>query len=110
MTGAQGAIVFQRHDGTPGTLGIDVIEVSKDAGLSWAACDRAVLLAGNPFTGTILVGGAINAAGVDTVGGYVVKVGPYNGPAMLRIGRKTTTTGGTTWSTGAPSVDAARIG
>jgi hypothetical protein len=110
VTGALGAIVFQRHDGTAGTAGIDVIEESHDGGLTWAATATAILLAGNPHTGTILAGGAINAAGVDTVGGYVVKVGPFRGPTLLRIGRKTTTTGGTTWVTGAPSVDAARIG
>jgi hypothetical protein len=109
VSGCSAAIVFQRHDGTPGTAGIDVIEESHDGGITWAACTTAMLLAGNPHTGTILVAGAINAAGVDTVGGYVLKCGPFRGPAMLRIGRKTTTTTGTTWLTGAPSVDAAAI-
>lgn len=110
LTGASGAVVIQHNNGTAGTAGIDCLEYSKDGGASWAVAGDALALASNPFTGTILVAGVLNAAGVEPVNMAVFKIPPQQGPCLLRATRKTTTTGGTTWVTGAPTVTAFRIG
>jgi hypothetical protein len=120
VTGASRLIVYQVHDGTAGTAGIDVVEISKDGGVTWSPDSTLLLDTANDATGTIAVGGAMNAAGVDTVGGYTFKSGPHEGPTAIRVGRKTTSedaapypqaqTGGTTWTTGAPTVKVMAIG
>lgn len=120
VTGCSRIIVYQVHDGTAGTAGIDVVEISKDGGVSWSPDTTLLLDTANDATGTIAVGGVMNAAGVDTVGGYTYKSGPHEGPTAIRIGRKTTTedafpfpkaqTSGTTWVTGAPTVKCMTVG
>jgi hypothetical protein len=110
VPGGAVVVVVQIHDGTPGTAGVDVLEESFDGGTTWRACTTLLAASANPFTGTVVASGALNAAGIDTVGGYVFKAGPFHGPTKLRIGRKTTTTGGTTWITGAPTVYALVVG
>jgi hypothetical protein len=112
VTGCLGVILHQVNDGTAGTLGIDVVEVSHDGGSNWAADDTVLAADSNAVSGTILAGGALNAAGVEpaTVLAGVFKAGPWPGPTAIRIGRKTTDTGGTTWATGAPSVVGYAIG
>lgn len=107
ITGARRVLVWQINDGTAGTAGIDVVEISHDGGSTWAADSTTVLLASaNDSTGTLVAAGALNAAGVEpaTVEVGLFKCGPYEGPTAIRIGRKTTDTTGTTWVTGAPTV------
>jgi hypothetical protein len=104
VTGCANAIIVQIHNGTAGTLGIDVLVESHDDGITWALCDTMLAASANPHSGTVVAGAALNAAGVDTVGGYVFKAGPFQGPTRLAIARVTTTSLGTTWSTGAPTV------
>jgi hypothetical protein len=109
VSGCAGAIIIQHNNGTLGTAGIDVLEQSTDGGITWIACDTVMLLSANPFTGTVVASAALNAAGVEPTNMAVFKAGPFRGPALLRIGRKTTTNLGTTWVTGAPTVVAASI-
>lgn len=104
VTGAQRVIVVQVNDGTNGTAGIDVVEISKDGGTTWSAATDVLPVAENDVTGTVQASGALNAAGAEPSKAAVFKCGPYEGPTAIRIGRKTTTTSGTTWVTGAPSV------
>jgi hypothetical protein len=111
VTGCSGVIIFQVNDGTAGTAGIDVLQVSHDGGSNWAADDTVLAIDANAVSGTIAAGGALNAAGVEpaTVLAGVFKAGPWEGPTAIRISRKTGE-GGTTWVTGSPSVTAVAIG
>jgi hypothetical protein len=116
LTGSAGAIIIQAAAGTAGTAGIDVIEFSRDDGTNWAAATAANI--GNGHPGLLLEDGsaaaaasaALNAAGVEPTGAAIFSLGPVDGPFMIRCGRKTTDTGGTTWVTGAPVVWALRLG
>jgi len=110
VSGTLRVLYVQINNGTDGTAGIDCIETSTDGGTTWAADATVLALASNDATGTIVVAGVLNAAGVEPTGAAVFKGGPYEGPTLVRCGRKTTTTGGTTWVTGAPTVWAVRIG
>lgn len=109
FTGASRVLILQVNNGTLGTAGIDVLEISKDGGENWSAADKVLALASNDATGTEL-NGVLNAAGVEPADTAVFKCGPYEGPTALRIGRKTTDTSGTTWVTGSPTVLAIAIG
>ena len=99
-------ILISSFGATLGTAGIDVLEVSHDGGVNWAADDTVLLHSSNDTTGTVMASGALNAAGVDPVTNLtgLYTAGPWDGPTAVRIGRKTTDTTGTTWVTGAPSV------
>lgn len=114
LTGAGGCIIVASNSGTDGTAGIDVIEFSKDGGTTFLAATAANL--GARHAGLILEDGtpAVTAAAVLNAAGTevdaVFSLGPTKGPFLIRVGRKTTTTTGTTWVTGAPSVVAFRIG
>jgi hypothetical protein len=112
VTGASRVIITQANEGTAGTAGVDVVEVSHDEGSTWAADDTVLLITANDYSGTILAAGALNAAGVEptTFATSIFKAGPWKGRTALRIGRKTTTTTGTTWVTGAPVVTAYLVG
>lgn len=110
VTGALGVIIYQVDDGTAGTAGIDVIEESPDGGVTWAACDTLLAIDSDAASGTLVADAALNAAGVEPTGVAVFKAGPFEGPTAIRCGRKTTTTTGTTWVTGAPTVNMVAIG
>ena len=118
LTGAAGAIILAGPIGTPGTAGIDVIEFSRDGGTTWAAATAANIKQGHAGlmaedgSAAAAASAAMNAAGVEAVTGSAMlfSLGPVDGPFMIRCGRKTTTTSGTTWVTGAPNVAAIRIG
>lgn len=115
VTGAASVLIFQVNNGTAGTAGIDVIEVSHDGGKTWgtdAADANPSLMAidGNPVTGTILASSALNAAGVEPTLYAGFKMGPFNGPTAIRCARVTTTTNGTTWVTGSPTVKCVAVG
>jgi hypothetical protein len=110
VSGASVVVIMQEQSNQVGSAGIDVLEESNDGGTTWAACDTLLLASANPFTGTVVADGALNAAGIDPVFATLFKAGPFHGPTKLRIGRKTTTTLGTTWITGAPGVYAVKIG
>jgi len=128
VTGAIRIVVCQVNNGTNGTAGIDVLEISHDDGVSWKAADKVLALDSNDSSGTEL-NGVLNVAGTEpTVAGAttlgVFKCGPYEGKTALRIGRKTSAdiatysmvtwgkelTSGTTWVTGAPSVYMVAVG
>ena len=116
LAGAAGAIIVQLNSGTAGTAGIDVIEFSRDGGSNWSAATAANLDGGH--AGLLLedgsaaaaAGAALNAAGVEPSGAAIFSLGPIDGPCLIRCGRKTTSTGGRTWVTGAPAVVALRLG
>ena len=113
ITGAQRILIYQDNTGTAGTAGIDGIEISHDGGSTWAAPTDILLCSANDTTGTVLAtAGLLNAAGVEptTVVTSLFKAGPYDGPTAIRCVRKTTTTIGTTWVTGAPNVSVVAIG
>lgn len=112
LTVPAGAVVViaQIANGTAGTAGIDVIEESFDGGINWRDCSTLLALASDPFTGTVVADGALNVAGVEPTGAALFKAGPFHGPTVLRCGRKTTDTAGTTWVTGAPQVIAFPVG
>ena len=111
VTGAARVIILT-ITGTPGTAGIDVLEVSHDEGSTWAADDTLMAIDANDSTGSIVASAALEAAGVEstTLANGTFKSGPYHGRTALRIGRKTTDTRGTTWITGAPLVQCFLIG
>ncbi len=106
VSGGTRVLILQDNVGTAGTAGIDVVERSHDGGVTWVADDTVLPLTQDDTTGTVLASGALNAAGVEptTVITSAWTAGPWDGPVYLRIGRKTTTTSGTTWVTGAPRV------
>lgn len=110
VSGAQRVIVVQIDNGTAGTTGIDVIEVSKDGGSNWRADDTLLALASDDQTGT-LVDGILNAAGVEPVGkAAIFKSGPHNGPTLMRCRRDNTQNAASAaWTTGAPSVIAFKV-
>lgn len=111
VTGVKRLLIAQIDAGTPGTAGIDVIEISKDGGTTWSADTTLLALASDDNTGTVVTSAALNAAGIEPTGKVAIfKSGPHEGPTYIRCGRKTTTTGGTTWVTGAPSVILIKVG
>jgi hypothetical protein len=120
LTGAAGCLIIQGpvDTGGDGGAGIDVIEFSRDGGISWAAATAALIKQGHAGlmaedgSAAAIANAAMNSAGVEptTVGAQVFSLGPFRGPVMIRCGRKTTTTAGTTWTTHAPAVAAIRIG
>jgi len=110
VPGGSRVILVQHNNGTLGTAGIDIVEISHDGGTTWAAATDVLAIDSNDSTGTVLAAGALNAAGVEPVNMAVFKCGPYSGPVSIRIARKTTTTTGTTWVTGAPAVTAFFVG
>lgn len=110
VTGCAKVLIIQDNSGTAGTAGIDVFEVSHDGGTTWAADDTVLALSSDDTTGTIIASGALNAAGVEPTRYAAWTAGPWDGPTAIRIGRKTTTTSGTTWVTGAPAVYAVVFG
>lgn len=119
VTGMLRGIIIQVNDGADGGAGIDVVEVSHDGGSEWYADDGTAKVGVGvlPITadddaGTIQASGALNAAGIEpaTVRAGIFKVGPYEGPTLIRIGRDTSANNGTDWTTGAPSVDLIPIG
>lgn len=104
VPGGSRVIVVQVADGTAGTLGIDLIEISKDDGVTWSAADDGLAIDSDDSTGTVLAGGALNAAGTEPTGAAVFKFGPYSGPTAMRVSRATN------WATGAPTVFAFLVG
>ena len=123
ITGAQRVLIMQFNDGTLGTAGIDCVEISHDGGSEWYADDGTakvgpgvLLLSADDDSGTILAGGALNAAGIEpaTVRAGLFKAGPYEGPTLIRVQRDTSVRGtsgtGTDWVTGSPSIDLVPIG
>lgn len=113
LTGAGGCIITQFQSGTEGTAGVDVVEFSRDGGKTWKAATAANL--GNRHLGLQLMSdgsavsnAALNAAGTEVDLHYFL--GPTAGPFLIRIGRKTSDTSGTTWVSGAPKVVGIRIG
>lgn len=104
VTGASRVIVVQENTGTAGTAGIDVLAISHDDGLTWAAADKVLAVDSNDSTGTEL-NGILNAAGVEPTNAAVFKCGPYEGPTAIRVFRYVTDlTGSAAWVTGAPKV------
>ena len=107
VTGAQRVIIASMI-GTPGTAGVDVVQVSHDGGSTWAADTTLQLANADDHTGDIVASAALEAAGVEPVTNATAhwKSGPHNGPTLMRVARDTSGFGGTDWVTGAPSVDA----
>jgi len=110
ITGSLGGLIIQHNNGTLGTAGIDVVAYSHDGGVTWAVATDLILISGNYFTGTVAVNGALNAAGVEPVNVAIWTFTAPEGPTAIRCGRKTTTTNGTTWVTGSPTVQVVLIG
>lgn len=114
VTGALRVMIVQGTvaDDTAGTAGIDVVQVSHDGGINWAADTTVLPLAQNDVTGTVQALGALNAAGVEPASAAVgiFKCGPYEGPTAIRVVRDTDGFGGTDWVTGAPGVTVIAIG
>ena len=117
LTGAAGCIILAGPIGTAGTAGIDVIQFSRDGGVTWAAATAANIKQGHAGllaedgTAAAAASAAMNAAGVEAITGAAMlfSLGPVDGDFRIRCSRKTGE-GGTTWVTGAPNVAAIRIG
>lgn len=109
LTPRQRAIILQVNDGTDGTLGIDVVERSVDGG-SFEADPTLQLIDTADKPGAAIALAALNEAGTEPTHYAAFKSGPHGRHVRLRLARKTTTTTGTTWATGAPSVLAIVIG
>jgi hypothetical protein len=120
ISGALRCLVMQVDDGTDSAVGIDVVEISHDGGSEWyadggtAKVGPGVLLcSADDETGTIAVAGVLNVSGAEpaTARAGWFKVGPYEGPTLIRIGRDTSANSGTDWDAGqAPSVSLIPIG
>lgn len=111
VTGCFKAFIFQINNGTAGTAGIDVIEVSHDGGATWASDDTVMAVAQNDATGDILASGALNAAGVEPPNGALFTAGPWEGPTAIRCTRNASVNASSVaWSTGAPTVQLIAIG
>lgn len=113
LTGAAGCIIIAQNDGVDGTAGVDVIVFSRDGGKTYALATAANIGGGHKGlidldTGAAAAGAALNAAGaeVDAVFG----LGPVDGPFQIKLMRDTSAGFGTDWVTGAPSVEAVRLG
>lgn len=109
VPGGSRVIIEQINNGTAGTAGIDIVEISKDDGTTWAAATDVLAIDSDDSTGTVLAAGALNAAGVEPTLSATFKAGPYIGPTALRISRGAAGTG-TAWVTGAPTVRAYLVG
>lgn len=111
VSGVDRVLILQVADGTAGTAGIDVVQISKDGGSEWFADDTLLAIASDDVTGTVVANGALNAAGIEPAGVAVFKSGPHTGPTLMRVVRLAATDANSAaWVTGAPSVDAIRIG
>lgn len=118
ITGAQRVLIWQIDSSSSGDggAGIDCVEISHDNGTQWIADGTnnipatGLLCSADDDAGTVLVAGALNAAGVEpaTVAGGMFKFGPFEGPTLIRIGRDTSNRGaggvGVDWTTSAPAV------
>lgn len=118
VTGALRVIVASLV-ATAGTLGIDVACISHDGGKTWTADGTTgLLMSADDSTGTVLVNGVLEAAGIDPVGltDGVFKFGPYEGPTAFRIFRVATAvdplapSNSLAWATGAPVVLMCTVG
>ena len=111
ITGADRVVLFVHNNGTAGTVGIDVVEYSKDGGSTWASAQDVLALTSNDAEGTFLVDGALNAAGIEPTGVTFYKAGPFSGPTAIRVTRNVSTNAASAaWVTGAPTVGAIVIG
>ena len=113
VSGALRVLIFQVNDGAAGTAGIDVIQVSHDGGVQWAADDTLLAMASDDQTGTVVADAALNAAGAEPALFAAFKSGPHPGPTLMRCIRDDAATfagAALDWTTGAPSVDCLRIG
>ena len=120
ISGALRVMVFQFDDGTSGTAGVDIVEISHDGGTQWDPDDGTakvgpgiLLLSADDDAGSIATGGLLNAAGVEpaTVRVGLWKAGPYEGPTLIRVSRDTSNAGASIdWISGSPSVDLIPIG
>lgn len=110
VSGTDRVLLAQISNGTAGTAGIDVVQISKDGGSEWFADDTLLALASDDVTGTVVADGALNAAGVEPTGAAIFKSGPHTGPTLMRVVRDGTNGTSEAWVTGAPSVVAIRVG
>jgi len=97
-------IIVQINNGTLGTAGVDVIEISAPPGAAFVADPTLLASSAADQGGTAVASAALNAAGVEPTGAAAWKAGPYATDVNMRCARLTGTGGGTTWVTGAPSV------
>lgn len=117
LKGAQAVLIAVLNIGTAGTAGVDVIEFSRDDGITWAAATTANIGQGHGGVrklsdGTAVTGAALESAGVEPTTAALSLFfmrGPF-GPMKIRCARGGSGAGGTAWVTGAPAVVAARIG
>jgi len=100
-----GARVFiiQHNNGTLGTAGIDVVEISIGGG-AFIADPTLLAVASADQGGTLIT--ALNAAGVEPINMAAFKSGPFARKVRMRLARGGAGAGGTAWVTGAPSVTA----
>ncbi len=112
VTGCKKIFIIQDNSGTAGTAGIDVIEISRDQGVTWSAAPDVLPIAQNDVTGTVLAtDGVLNAAGVEPTRYALWSCGPYDGPVAIRCTRLVTDNANSAaWVTGAPAVYAYAIG
>lgn len=116
LDGAAGVIIMQSDSsaGADGTAGIDVIQISHDDGETWVAATAANLGTGQGLVnsaGAAVTNAALNAAGVEPVGGALFSAGPFDGPILMRCVRKAATDANSAaWVTTAPSVVAIKLG
>lgn len=111
VSGKARVLYIQHNNGTAGTVGIDVIKISRDGGVNWVEDVTLLALASNDLTGTIVASGILNAAGVEPVNMAVFKGGPYHGQVLVRCARAVGDDADSVlWTTGAPSVIAITVG
>lgn len=115
VTGAGAVIIAQLNSGTAGTLGVDIIEFSRDGGTTWAVATAANIGRGHAGllledgTAAAAAGAALNAAGTEPAGAAIFSLGPVSGPFKIRCGRGGSGEAGTAWTTGAPAVVALKV-
>ena len=111
VTGAKKIVITQENSGTNGTAGVDVIEYSRDQGVTWSAVPDLLPVSQNDVTGTVVDNAILNVAGTEPTRYAQWTCGPYDGPVAIRCTRLVTDNANSAaWVTGAPAVYAYAIG
>ena len=111
VTGAKKIFIIQENSGTDGTAGIDVIEYSRDSGVTWSGVPDLLPVSQNDVTGTVVGNAILNVAGTEPTRYAMWTCGPYDGPVAIRCTRYATdNSNSAAWVTGAPAVYAIVVG
>lgn len=114
VSGSERVIILQVSEAADNAAGLDVIEISKDGGVTWFADPTLLPGSEDDITGTVATNGGLNVAGTEPALGAVAmfKSGPHTGPTKMRCKRDGADSAAASiaWTTGAPGVHAIIVG